>query len=84
MKLKYIYTQKKRLASIYVFSQNQQYWKYHFQNAYMSCIIVTLHLPVYCVKLNASIRPYQTYLRIKIVFLYVHDVMKTVGEVKIP
>ena len=26
---------------------------------YMSCIIVTLHVPVYCVTNNASIRLYQ-------------------------
>ena len=34
-------------------------WIYHCQIVYMSCIIVTCHVPVYCVKINASIRLYQ-------------------------
>ena len=32
---------------------------YHCQISYMSCIIVTLQVPVYCVRNNASIRLYQ-------------------------
>ena len=50
---------RKSLVSIYVFSKNQQYCIYHCQIFYMSCIIVTLHLPVNCVTNNASIRLYQ-------------------------
>ena len=32
---------------------------YHCQILNMSCIIVTLHVPVYCMTNNASIRLYQ-------------------------
>ena len=55
---------RKSLVSIYVFSQNQQYWIYHCQIIYMSCIIVTLHVLVYCVINNASIRLYQPNFKI--------------------
>ena len=55
-----IYTQKKKFSQYICFLINQQYWIYHCQIVYTSCIIVTLHVPVYCVKNNASIRLYPT------------------------
>ena len=57
--LKFIILRRKSLVSIYVFSSNQQYCIYHCQILYMSCIIITLHVPFYCVTNNASIRLYQ-------------------------
>ena len=53
------YTQKKKFGQYLCVLINQQYWIYHCQIVYMSCIIVTLHVPVYCVTNNASIRMYQ-------------------------
>ena len=47
----YIYIlRRKSLVSIFVFSQNQHYCKYHCEILYMSCIIVALHVPVYYAK----------------------------------
>ena len=54
-----MYTQKKKFSQYLCFLKNQQYWTYHCQISYMSCIIVTLQVPVYCVTNNASIRLYQ-------------------------
>ena len=45
-------------------NKNQQYWIYHCQIVYMSCIIVTLYAPVYCVTNNASIRLHQPNFKI--------------------
>ena len=50
---------RKSLVNIYVFSQNQQYWIYLGQIVYSSYIIATLHVSVFYVKNNASIRLYQ-------------------------
>ena len=55
---------RKGLVRIYGFSLNQQYWIYHCQIVYMSCLIVTLHVPVYCVINNAFIRLYQPNFKI--------------------
>ena len=42
-----------------MFSHKINNTAYIFVIFYMSCIIVTLHLPVHCVTNNASIRLYQ-------------------------
>ena len=63
VKTRLTYTQKKSLVSIYVLSLNQQYCIYHCQFFYMSCIIVALHVPVYCVTNNASIRLINQFLK---------------------
>ena len=59
-----IYSEEKSLFSIYVFSLNQHYWIYHCQFVYMSCIIVTLHVPIYFVTNNTSMRLYQPNFKI--------------------
>ena len=50
-----VYT-KNRIASLLCIFESIIY---HCQILYMSCIIVTLHVPVDCVTNNASIRLYQ-------------------------
>ena len=54
-----IYTQKKKFSQYLCFLIKSTILHISLSFFYMSCIIVTLHLPVYCVTNNASIRLYQ-------------------------
>ena len=54
-----IYTQKKKFSQYLCFLIKSTILHISLSNFYMSCIIITLHLPVHCVTNNASIRLYQ-------------------------
>ena len=54
-----VYTQKKKFSQYLCFLIKSTILHISLSFFYMSCIIVTLHLPIHCVTNNASIRLYQ-------------------------
>ena len=56
---KLIYTQKKKFSQYLCFLIKSTILDISLSLVYMSCIIVALHVSIYCVTNNASIRLYQ-------------------------